>query len=72
MSSGDHMKDCTATALDNAPLDPRKLPNYVFGMVLGPSDFRQVLENFSWHDRGANRLLHGSGTVCGLKLRLLP
>src|SRR5438309_3628891 len=66
--------DCNAAALATAPLDPRKLPNYVFGMVLGPTDFRQVLEHFEWKHRNANLLLHGSGTVCGLAVsqRLVP
>jgi hypothetical protein len=74
MKSGGHMKDGSAALLANAPLDPKKLPNYVYGMVLGPSDFRQVLENFDWKHRNANQLLHGAGTVCGLKVssRLLP
>jgi len=58
--------------LENTPLDPRKLPNYVFGMVLGPTDFRQVLEHFEWKHRNSNLLLHGSGTVCGLKVSLQP
>jgi hypothetical protein len=62
------MKNCSAAMLENVPLDPRKLPNYVFGMVLGPTDFRQVLENFDWKHRNSNLLLHGSGTVCGLKV----
>jgi hypothetical protein len=62
------MMDCSAALLENAPLDPKKLPNYVFGMVLGPTDFRQVLENFEWKHRNSNLLLHGSGTVCGLKV----
>lgn len=74
MKSGDHMTDGSAALLTNAPLDPKKLPNYVYGMVLGPSDFRQVLENFNWKHRNANQLLHGAGTVCGLKVssQLLP
>jgi hypothetical protein len=66
------MKDCNAASLESVPLDPRKLPNYVFGMVLGPTDFRQVLENFSWKQRNSNALLHGSGTVCGLKVSVQP
>src|SRR5215470_4701026 len=66
------MKDCNAASLENTPLDPRKLPNYVFGMVLGPTDFRQVLENFEWKHRNSNLLLHGSGTVCGLKVSAQP
>jgi hypothetical protein len=66
------MKDCSAAVLENAPLDPKKLPNYVFGMVLGPTDFRQVLEHFEWKHRNSNLLLHGSGTVCGLKVSTRP
>jgi len=66
------MKNCNAALLENTPLDPRKLPNYVFGMVLGPTDFRQVLENFEWKHRNSNLLLHGSGTVCGLKVSAQP
>src|SRR5271156_4963406 len=68
------MTDCSAASLENAKLDPRKLPNYVYGMVLGPTDFRQVLENFDWKQRNSNLLLHGSGTVCGLSVsaQLLP
>jgi len=66
------MMDCSAALLTNAPLDPKKLPNYVSGMVLGPTDFRQVLENFDWKHRNSNLLLHGSGTVCGLKVSTQP
>jgi hypothetical protein len=66
------MKDCRTVALETAQLDPRKLPNYAFGMVLGPTDFRQVLENFEWKHRNSNLLLHGSGTVCGLKISAQP
>jgi hypothetical protein len=66
------MKDCSTALLENIPLDPHKLPNYVFGMVLGPTDFRQVLENFEWKQRNSNLLLHGSGTVCGLKVAPRP
>lgn len=64
--------DCSAALLATAPLDPKKLPNYVSGMVLGPTDFRQVLENFQWKHRNSNLLLHGSGTVCGLKVFTRP
>lgn len=66
------MKDCAAAELENAPLDPKKLPNYVFGMVLGPADFRQVLEHFEWKHRNENLLLHGSGTMCGLRVSARP
>lgn len=66
------MSNCTQALLENAPLDPRKLPNYVFGMVLGPTDFRQVLENFEAKHRHSNALLHGSGTVCGLGVWVKP
>ena len=64
--------DCSAALLATVPLDPRKLPNYVSGMVLGPTDFRQLPENFDWKHRNSNLLLHGSGTVCGLKVSARP
>jgi hypothetical protein len=68
------MHDSAAAMLQSALLDPKKLPNYVTGMVLGPNDFRQVLAHYEWKHRNANLLLHGSGTVCGLKVsaRALP
>jgi hypothetical protein len=66
------MMDCSAALLATAPLDPRKLPNYVSGMVLGATDFRQVLVNFDWKHRNSNLLLHGFGTVCGLKVSVRP
>ena len=66
------MKDCISTSADNLPLDPNKRVNYAFGMVLGVNDFRQEQTHFEWKQRLSNRLLHGMGTVCGLKLSTRP
>lgn len=63
------MQDCcTSAASDTALLSPNKRVNYTFGMVLGVDDFRQEQEHFEWKHRLSNLLLHGSGTVCGLKV----
>jgi hypothetical protein len=63
------MQDCcTSAASEKALLSPNKRVNYTFGMVLGVDDFRQEQEHFEWKHRLSNLLLHGSGTVCGLKV----
>jgi hypothetical protein len=62
------MKNCVNASADQAPLTPNKRVNYTFGMVLGEKDFRQEQEHFEWKHRLSNALLHGSGTVCGLKV----
>jgi len=62
------MGNCLPASAENAPLDPRKRVNYAFGMVMGVNDFRQEQEHFEWKHRNSNLLLHGSGTVCGLKV----
>jgi hypothetical protein len=62
------MNDCIKASANKAPLDPKKRLNYEFGMVLGVNDFRQEQEHHEWKHRLSNRLLHGSGTVCGLKI----
>ncbi len=64
----DSINDCINTSTDKAPLDPKKRLNYEFGMVLGVNDFRQEQAHHEWKHRLSNRLLHGSGTVCGLKV----
>jgi hypothetical protein len=51
-----------------APLNPAKRVNYTFGMVLGVDEFRQEQAHFEWKHRLSNRLLHGYGTVCGLRV----
>lgn len=63
------MRDCCTSAdSPTAPTAPNKRVNYTFGMVLGVDDFRQEQEHFEWKHRLSNLLLHGSGTVCGLKV----
>ncbi|SEQ07054.1 hypothetical protein [Nitrosomonas ureae] len=62
------MSECIKVSANKVPLDPRKRLNYEFGMVLGVNDFRQEQEHFEWKHQLSNRLLHGSGTVCGLKI----
>lgn len=62
------MNDCIKASANRAPLDPKKRLNYEFGMVLGVNDFRQEQEHHEWKHRLSNRLLHGSGTVCGLQV----
>lgn len=63
------MQDCcTSATSDKVLLSPNKRVNYTFGMVLGVDDFRQEQEHFEWKHRLSNLLLHGSGTVCGLKV----
>jgi hypothetical protein len=62
------MRDCTTVSTDNAPLKPNKRVSYPFGMVLGADDFRQEQQHHEWKSRLSNLLLHGSGTVCGLRV----
>ncbi len=62
------MRECTTVSTDSAPLKPNKRVNYTFGMVLGADEFRQEQEHFEWKSRKSNLLLHGSGTVCGLRV----
>jgi competence ComEA-like helix-hairpin-helix protein len=62
------MKDCLTASTENAPLNPTKRVNYNFGMILGVDDFRQEQAHFDWKHRISNLLLHGFGTVCGLRV----
>ena len=62
------MRECTTVSTDTAPLKPNKRVNYTFGMVLGADEFRQEQEHNAWIGRNSNLLLHGSGTVCGLRV----
>ena len=62
------MRACLPTGIELAPLPPNKRVNYTFGMVVGVDEFRQAHENLDWKDRAGNRLLHGSGTACGLRV----
>lgn len=66
------MRDCTTVSTDTATLTPNKRVNYVPGMVLGVDDFRQEQEHMEWKSRISNLLLHGSGTVCGLRVTSQP
>lgn len=62
------MQDFETAMADIHKLDPAKRVNYSFGLVLGVDEFLQeqthLLEKFRRHDR----MLHGFGTVCGLKV----
>lgn len=62
------MKDCIKTDIEEALLDPRKRVRYAFGMVLGVDDFRQEQVHSAEKQALANRLLHGAGTVAGLRV----
>jgi hypothetical protein len=62
------MKNCINTEIEEAPLDPRKRVRYAFGMVLGVDDFRQEQVYFAQQQALAKRLLHGAGTVSGLRV----
>jgi hypothetical protein len=66
------MSDCATVSMDNAPLMPNKRVNYPRGMVLGVDEFLQEAEHFEWKHRLSNQLLHGYGTVCGLKVTATP
>src|ERR1044072_1853555 len=66
------MRDCISASADAALLSPNKRVNYSFCMVLGVDDFRQEQTHFEWKHRLSNLLLHGSGTVCGLKVTSEP
>jgi hypothetical protein len=62
------MRDCISASTDEAPLQLNKRVKYSFGQVLGVDDFRQEQERFEWKNRLSNMLLHGYGTVCGLRV----
>lgn len=48
--------------------DPFKRVKYSMGLVLGVDEFEQEQTYFLERDRLQNRMLHGYGTVCGLRL----
>jgi hypothetical protein len=57
------------TALANVhKLDPSKRVNYSFGLVLGVDEFLQEQTHLLEKHRRHNRMLHGFGTVAGLKV----
>ena len=62
------LKDCIPASIASAPLNPTRRVNYEFGMVLGVTDFRQEQTHFEWKGQLSNRLLHGYGTVSGLRV----
>lgn len=62
------MKDCITASADEAPLAPNKRVKYSLGQVLGVDEFRQEQTHQEWNNRLSNLLLHGYGTVCGLKV----
>jgi hypothetical protein len=49
-------------------LDPSKRVKYSFGLVLGVDEFLQEQTYLLEERRRHNRMLHGFGTVCGLKV----
>src|SRR5262245_9355960 len=58
------MKDCTAT--NDCHFNKFRRPLYFHGMLLDDSDFRDEQEYHAQKRRLLNRMLHGSGVVCGL------
>lgn len=50
------------------PLDPSKRVKYTAGLVLGVDEFTQEQTYHAARDRLHNRLLHGYGTISGLKV----
>jgi competence ComEA-like helix-hairpin-helix protein len=62
------LKECIPASTHSAPLNPTRRVNYEFGMVLGVTDFRQEQAHFQWKSQLSNRLLHGYGTVSGLRV----
>src|SRR4051812_26809162 len=62
------MTDFDSATTDVGVLDPGKRVNYSLGLVLGVDEFRQEQAYFLAKHRRHNRMLHGHGTVWGLKL----
>jgi hypothetical protein len=54
------------------PLDPSKRVRYTAGLVLGVDEFTQEQTYHMARDRLLTRLLHGYGTVSGLKVTARP
>ncbi len=64
---------CFQTArADVHTLDPSKRVNYSFGLVLGVDEFLQEQTHLLEQHRRHGRMLHGFGTVCGLKVTVPP
>ncbi len=62
------MKECIAMQDEIVNLEPFKRVNYAHGLVLGVDEFLQEELYLLRKQRDHNRLLHGYGTVCGLKV----
>jgi len=62
------MHDFHTALADVHKLDPSKRVNYSFGLVLGVDEFLQEQTHLLEKHRRHNRMLHGFGTVCGLKV----
>ena len=62
------MSDFQTAVADIRKLDPAKRVNYPFGLVLGVDEFLQEQTHFLEKHRRHNRMLHGFGTVAGLKV----
>jgi hypothetical protein len=62
------MHDFHTALADPRKLDPSKRVNYSFGLVLGVDEFLQEQTHLLEKHRRHNRMLHGFGTVCGLKV----
>ena len=65
------MHDFNTALADVHKLDPAKRVNYSFGLVLGVDEFLQEQTHLLEKHRRHNRMLHGFGTVAGLKV-LVP
>jgi hypothetical protein len=66
------MNDFQTALADVHKLDPSKRVNYSFGLVLGVDEFLQEQTHLLEKHRRHNRMLHGFGTVCGLKVTVPP
>jgi hypothetical protein len=62
------MSDFETSTVNQIKPEPRQRVKYPMGMVLGPDDFEQEQFYLMERDRLHNRVLHGYGTVCGLKV----
>lgn len=62
------MHDFQTALADVHKLDPSKRVNYSFGLVLGVDEFLQEQTHLLEKHRRHNRMLHGFGTVAGLKV----
>ena len=62
------MSDCMLVPTSLLQLDPFKRVKYELGQVLGKDELEQEQYYFMEQGRMHNRVLHGYGTVCGLKV----